>query len=55
MCPTRIDLYGIAHVKVDIQEIYVIPWLGRFVWTATFEQCEYPKQFLARLVSKKAL
>ena len=42
MCPTEIDLYGIAHVKVDIiprQKIHVIPILGRFVWTTSFVQC----------------
>ena len=29
-----IDLYGIAHVKVDfipLQKMYIIPMLGRFV------------------------
>ena len=34
MTSPEIDLYGIAHVKVDIiprQKIYVIPILGRFV------------------------
>ena len=37
-----IDLYGIAHVKVDfipLQKMYVIPILGRFVWTSSFVQC----------------
>ena len=37
-----IDLYGIAHVKVDfipLQKMYVIPILGRFVWTTSFVQC----------------
>ena len=41
-CPNGIDLYGIAHVKVEyfrLQEIYVMFRLGRFVWTTTFEQC----------------
>ena len=34
MTSPGIDLYGIAHVKVDIiplQKMYVIPILGRFV------------------------
>ena len=34
MGPTEINLYGIAHVKVDIiarQKMYNIPILGRFV------------------------
>ena len=34
MGPTEINLYGIAHVKVDIiagQKMYIIPSLGRFV------------------------
>ena len=43
MISTQVDLYGIAHVKVDIfphQKMHVIPMLGRFVWTTTFVQCE---------------
>ena len=38
----QIDLYDIAHVKVDfiaLQKMYVIPMLGRFVWTTSFVQC----------------
>ena len=34
MGSTQVDLYGIAHVKVDfipLQKMYVIPRLGRFV------------------------
>ena len=34
----------IAHVKVDfipLQKMYVIPMLGRFVWTTSFVQCEW--------------
>ena len=34
MTSPEIDLYGIAHVKVDfipLQKMYVIPILGRFV------------------------
>ena len=34
MTSPGIDLYGIAHVKVDfilLQKMYVIPILGRFV------------------------
>ena len=34
MSSPQIDLYGIAHVKVDfipLQKMYVIPMLGRFV------------------------
>ena len=36
MGSTQVDLYGIAHVKVDfipLQKMYVIPRLGGFVWT----------------------
>ena len=46
MCPTRIDLYDIAHVKVKffrLQKIYIMLRLGRFVWTTTFEQCAQKK------------
>ena len=42
MSSPQIDLYGIAHVKVDIiplQKMYVIPMLGRFVWTTNFVEC----------------
>ena len=42
MGSTQVDLYGIAHVKVDfisLQKMYVIPRLGRFVWTTRFVQC----------------
>ena len=34
MSSAGIDLYGIAHVKVDfipLQKMYIIPMLGRFV------------------------
>ena len=44
MGPTGINLYGIAHVKVDIiadKKMHIIPTLGRFVWTTTFVQCEF--------------
>ena len=43
MGPTEINLYGIAHVKVDfilLQKMYVIPRVGRFVWTISFAQCD---------------
>ena len=43
MCPTGIDLYGIAQVKVEffrLHKIYVKLRLGWFVWTTIFEQCE---------------
>ena len=43
MGSTQVDLYGIAHVKVDfipLQKMYVIPRLGRFVWTTCFVQCD---------------
>ena len=39
----QIDLYDIAHVKVDfiaLQKMYVILMLGRFVWTTSFVQCD---------------
>ena len=42
MSSPGIDLYGIAHVKVDffpLQKMDVIPLLGRFVWTTSFVQC----------------
>ena len=34
MSPTENHLYGIAHVKVEVnalQKMYIIPLLGRFV------------------------
>ena len=43
MGSTEINLYGIAHVKVDIippPKRYVMPRLGRFDWTSCFAQCE---------------
>ena len=43
-CATEINLYGIVHVKEEffmLQKIYVIPRLEKFVWTTTFEQCEF--------------
>ena len=36
MISTQVDLFGIYHVKVHFiahQKMYVIPMLGRFVWT----------------------
>ena len=42
MGSTQVDLYGIAHVKVDfipLQKMYVIPRLGRFVWTTCLVRC----------------
>ena len=39
---TEIDLFGIAHVKVEfipVLKIYTIPILGRFVWSTNFVQC----------------
>ena len=40
---TKIDLFGIAHVKVEfipVLKIYTIRILGRFVWSMHFVQCE---------------
>ena len=40
MMRTEIDLYGIVHVKVDfipVLKMCVLPILGRFVWTAIFD------------------
>ena len=40
---TEIDLFGIAHVKVEfipVLKIYTIPILGRFVWSTNFVQCD---------------
>ena len=45
MTRTGIDLYGIAHVKVDfipVLKMCVLPILGRFVWTTSFGQCVLP-------------
>ena len=42
MTSTGIDLYGIAHVKVDfipVLKMCVIRILGKFVWTTSFVQC----------------
>ena len=42
MRSTGIDLYGIAHVKVDyipVLKMCVLLLLGRFVWTTIFAQC----------------
>ena len=42
MTSTQVDLFGIYHVKVHFiahQKMYVIPMLGRFVWTTSFVQC----------------
>ena len=39
---TEIDLFGIAHVKVEfipVLKIYTIPILGRFVWGTNFVKC----------------
>ena len=50
MCPTGIDLYDIAHVKVEffwLQKIYRILRLGRFIRTTTFEQCDITAYFLS--------
>ena len=52
-----IDLYGIAHVKVDfipLQKMYVIPILGRFVWTTSFVQCVFRIQFRSKINLKVA-
>ena len=43
MSSAGIDLYGIAHVKVDfipLQKMYIIQMLGRFVRTTCFVQCD---------------
>ena len=43
MRSTQVDLFGIAHVKVDFilyQKMYVMPRIGRFVWTTCFVQCD---------------
>ena len=53
MTSPEIDLYGIAHVKVDfipLQKMYVIPILGRFVWTTYFVQCAALSQRSQRLI-----
>ena len=45
MGPTEINLYGIAHVKLDfilLQKMYVILRVKRFVWTTNFTQCVGP-------------
>ena len=37
---TEIDLYGIAHVKVDfipVLKMCVLTLLGKFVWTTIFD------------------
>ena len=42
---TKIDLFGIAHVKVDlvpVLKIYNISILGRFAWKTNFVQCVHP-------------
>ena len=42
MISTGIDLYAIAHVKVDfipVLKMWVLPILGRFVWSTYFVQC----------------
>ena len=42
MGPTEINSYGIAHVNVHfilLQNMYVIPRVGRFVRTTSFAQC----------------
>ena len=42
---TGIDLYGIAHVKVDfipVLKMCVLPLLGKFVWTAIFDNVPFP-------------
>ena len=42
MGSTEIDLFGIAHVKVEdkpVLKIYAISILGRFVWSTYFVQC----------------
>ena len=45
MRSTEIDLYGIAHVKVDfipVLKMCVLPFLGKFVWTIyNFGQCAF--------------
>ena len=42
MGPAEIHLYGIADVKEDfiaLPKMYVIPRVGKFVWTTGFAQC----------------
>ena len=42
MTSPEIDLYGMAHVKVDfipLQKMYIKQMLGKFVWTTCFVQC----------------
>ena len=57
MTSPGIDLYGIAHVKVDfipLQKMYVILILGRFVWTTNFVQCDpFPLQVMYDVTSAK--
>ena len=43
MGPNEINLYGIAHVKVDfllLQKMNVTPRVGKFVRPTSFAQCE---------------
>ena len=57
MGPTEINLYGKAHVKVDfilLQKMYVIPRVGRFVWTTSFAMCVV-KLLLSIVVDQKML
>ena len=66
MSSAGIDLYGIAHVKVDfipLQKMYIIPMLGRFVWTTCFVQCgcsvhrcsEFFPEYVANILLNKAM
>ena len=39
----KIDIFGIAQVKVEfipVLKIYIIPILGRFVYSTNFFQCD---------------
>ena len=60
MTSPEIDLYGIAHVKVDfipLQKMYVIPILGRFVWITNFVQyvCPIKCLFIRQLLKERSL
>ena len=46
MTSTQVDLFGIAHEKVEFilpRKMYVMPRIGRFVWTTCFGQCGAPR------------
>ena len=51
----KIDLYGIAHVKVEfilVLKIYTIQILGRFVWSTHFVQCAHCAQSVKSTTKK---